>query len=70
MGTVQVRTLVEPLRKIIARLRGHLIEGKAMDLVMNERLLEVEVNGPEGPDGEKRRIYVPCAYVLDNHYQY
>ena len=56
VGTVQVRSLIEPLRKIIARLEGHFISGKAVDLVMSERLLEVEV---VGPDGQKKSIYVP-----------
>ena len=56
VGTVQVRSLIEPLRKIIARLEGHFISGKAVDLVMSERLLEVEVIGP---DGQTKSIYVP-----------
>lgn len=53
---MQVRSLVEPIRKIIARLRGQMIYGKAVDLVMSERLLEVET---AGPDGNVERIYVP-----------
>ena len=56
VGTVQIRSLIEPMRKIIARLRGQLICGKATDLVMSERLLEVET---VGPDGKVQRIYVP-----------
>jgi len=56
VGTVQVRSLIEPLRKIIARLEGHFISGKAVDLVMSERLLEVEVTGS---GGSKKSIYVP-----------
>ncbi|PCH37785.1 mitochondrial NADH dehydrogenase [Wolfiporia cocos MD-104 SS10] len=56
VGTVQVRSLVEPLRKIIARLRGHLLQARAVDLVMSERLLEVETTRD---DGTKERIYVP-----------
>jgi len=56
VGTVQVRSLVEPLRKIIARLEGHFISGKAVDLVMSERLLEVQVSGS---DGSNKSIYVP-----------
>ena len=28
VGTVQVRSLVEPLRKIVARLRGHVLNAK------------------------------------------
>ena len=56
VGTVQIRSLVEPLRKIIARLRGHLLNAKAVDLVMSERLLEVET---ACTDGHPQRIYVP-----------
>ncbi|EJD05702.1 nucleotide-binding domain-containing protein [Fomitiporia mediterranea MF3/22] len=56
VGTVQVRSLIEPLRKIVARLHGHYIAGKAVDIVMSERLLEVETTGP---NGEKHNIYVP-----------
>ena len=54
-----MRSLIEPLRKIVARLHGHYICGKAVDIVMGERLLEVETTGP---DGEKHRIYVPYVY--------
>ncbi|KAJ6624528.1 hypothetical protein B0H10DRAFT_725699 [Mycena sp. CBHHK59/15] len=56
VGTVQVRSLIEPIRKIIARLRGHFIQGKAVDLVMSERLLEVETTCS---DGKKTNFYVP-----------
>ncbi|KIY50830.1 nucleotide-binding domain-containing protein [Fistulina hepatica ATCC 64428] len=42
VGTVQVRSLVEPIRKLVARLRGHFIHGKAVDFVPRERLIEVE----------------------------
>ncbi|KAH9833022.1 nucleotide-binding domain-containing protein [Rhodofomes roseus] len=56
VGTVQVRSLVEPLRKIIARLHGHLLNARAVDLVMSERLLEVET---ACRDGHPQRIYVP-----------
>ncbi|KAJ3542048.1 hypothetical protein NM688_g6013 [Phlebia brevispora] len=61
VGTVQVRSLVEPLRKIIARLHGHLLNAKAVDLVMSERLLEVETISPEG---EKARLYVPYDKLI------
>ncbi|KII89196.1 hypothetical protein PLICRDRAFT_139528 [Plicaturopsis crispa FD-325 SS-3] len=56
VGTVQVRSLVEPIRKIIARLRGHFISGKAKDLVMSEQLLEVET---VTSTGGTERIYIP-----------
>ncbi|KAI0934668.1 hypothetical protein AcV5_006437 [Taiwanofungus camphoratus] len=56
VGTVQVRSLVEPLRKIVARLHGHLLCARAVDLVMSDRLLEVET---ARADGSTERIYVP-----------
>lgn len=58
VGTVTVRSLVESLRKIIARLHGQLIKGRAVDLVMSDRLLEVETTSV---NGEPRNIYVPCV---------
>jgi len=58
VGTVSVRSLIESLRKIIARLHGQFIHGRAIDLVMSERLLEVET---VSVDGETRNIYVPCV---------
>ncbi|KAI6127760.1 nucleotide-binding domain-containing protein [Pisolithus croceorrhizus] len=71
VGTVQFRSLIEPLRKIIARLHGQMIYGKAMDLVMSERLLEVEVLDASG---HPQRIYVPydkliiaCGSVSSTH---
>ena len=58
VGTVTVRSLVESLRKIIARLHGQLIKGQAVDIVMSDRLLEVET---ASVNGETRNIYVPCV---------
>ncbi|KAF5373596.1 hypothetical protein D9758_000773 [Tetrapyrgos nigripes] len=56
VGTVQVRSLIEPVRKIIARLRGHFINGKAVDVCMHEKLLEVET---ADTDGNKANVYLP-----------
>ena len=58
VGTVSVRSLVESLRKIIARLHGQLINGRAVDLVMSDRLLEVETMSATG---EHRNFYLPCG---------
>lgn len=65
VGTVEPRSLVESLRKIISRVHGHYVQGRAVDLVMGsdlppsqggaERLLEVEViSGDEWGDGVSR----------------
>ncbi|KAI0707884.1 nucleotide-binding domain-containing protein [Earliella scabrosa] len=62
VGTVSVRSLVEPLRKIAARLRGHLINARAVDLVMSERLLEVETISPGGNKGE--HMYIPYDKLI------
>lgn len=56
VGTVQVRSLIEPLRKLLARLHGHFVCGAAVDVVFSERLLEVETPN-EG--GSKKRMYIP-----------
>lgn len=56
-----MRSLIEPIRKIVARLRGHFLLGKAVDLVMSERLLEVETLNP---DGSKYNIYIPFVSVV------
>ncbi|KAJ3567954.1 hypothetical protein NP233_g6035 [Leucocoprinus birnbaumii] len=55
VGTVQVRSLIEPIRKIIARLRGHFVQGKAVDVDMKGRLLEVEIS----TDGRREHVYIP-----------
>ncbi|TXT08859.1 hypothetical protein VHUM_02987 [Vanrija humicola] len=55
VGTVEVRSVVEPLRKIIARVHGHYVCGQAVDVALSERLLEVELPGESGPI----RAYLP-----------
>ncbi|KAL0574694.1 hypothetical protein V5O48_007279 [Marasmius crinis-equi] len=61
VGTVQVRSLIEPIRKIIARLRGHFVSGKAVDISMKDRLLEVET---VNTDGVKENVYVPYDHLI------
>ncbi|KAL4077285.1 pyridine nucleotide-disulfide oxidoreductase-domain-containing protein [Scleroderma yunnanense] len=71
VGTVQIRSLIEPLRKILARLRGQMVLGKAVDLAMSQRLLEVEIIDSYG---HPQRIYIPydkliiaCGSVSSTH---
>ncbi|KAF8882357.1 hypothetical protein CPB85DRAFT_1378267 [Mucidula mucida] len=61
VGTVQVRSLIEPIRKVIARLRGHFVQGKAVDVAMQEQLLEVET---AGSDGQSRHVYIPYDKLI------
>lgn len=72
VGTVEVRSLVEPLRKLVARVRGHYLMGTAVDLDMSERLLEVEVPSDQGEG--TMRAYVPydklviaCGSTSNDH---
>lgn len=65
VGTVEARSLVEPLRKLIARVRGHYVMGSAVDLDMSERLLEIEVPSDQGEG--TTRAYLPCELVHYSH---
>ncbi|KAF7322483.1 hypothetical protein HMN09_00026700 [Mycena chlorophos] len=55
-SAAQFRSLIEPVRKILARLRGHFVHGKAVDLVLSERLIEIETTSA---DGKTSNLYVP-----------
>jgi NADH:ubiquinone reductase (H+-translocating) len=56
VGTLELRSLVEPVRGIVARVKGHFFKGKAEDVDFSNRL--VEVSAP-GPDGETTHWYLP-----------
>jgi NADH dehydrogenase len=53
VGTIEPRSLVEPIRKIVARVKGHFLNAKAVDIDMSERLIEVSV------PGNAENFYVP-----------
>ncbi|TIA92319.1 hypothetical protein E3P99_00637 [Wallemia hederae] len=61
VGTVEIRSLVEPLRKLVARVRGHYISGAAADIDMSNRLIEVH---SKRPDGSVDQFYVPYDKVV------
>ncbi|CAG8433624.1 1197_t:CDS:10 [Ambispora gerdemannii] len=54
VGTLESRSLLEPIRSILKRVRGHFIESKAVDIDFENRL--VEVKRSDEPD---KRFYVP-----------
>jgi len=56
VGTLELRSLVEPIRRIISRVNGHFIRAKAEDVEFSEKLVEVAQNNPEG---KEVRFYVP-----------
>ncbi|KAH8925094.1 nucleotide-binding domain-containing protein [Atractiella rhizophila] len=65
VGTLEPRSLVEPLRKIISRLHGHYLQARAVDILPEERLIEVvvpsgaRVRGENGHDKDLTHFYVP-----------
>lgn len=56
VGTLEVRSLVEPIRRITSRIRGHFLKAKAESVDFSQKLVEVSQTLP---DGEERRFYLP-----------
>lgn len=56
VGTLGLRSLVEPIRRIVQRVRGHFLKGEAVDVDFSEKL--VEVSGVD-THGKPRNFYVP-----------
>ncbi|KAK8208007.1 hypothetical protein M8818_004045 [Zalaria obscura] len=56
VGTLELRSLVEPVRRITARVKGHFLKGTAEDIEFSAKLVEVSAIGP---DGEKQHFYLP-----------
>ncbi|KAF8940083.1 hypothetical protein BGZ58_007770 [Dissophora ornata] len=55
VGTLELRSLIEPIRRLLSRLGGYYVEGRAEDVDFESQLVEVSgINGSEG-----RRFYVP-----------
>ena len=56
VGTLEFRSLVEPIRRIVARVRGHFIRATAEDIDFSSRL--VELSQKDGA-GNEVRFYLP-----------
>jgi len=56
VGTLEFRSLVEPIRRIISRVSGHFIRAKAEDVDFSHKLVEVS---QLDADGKEARFYVP-----------
>ncbi|KAF9924258.1 hypothetical protein FBU30_005731 [Linnemannia zychae] len=55
VGTLELRSLIEPVRRLLSRLGGYYLEGRAEDVDFENQLVEVSgVNDSEG-----RKFYVP-----------
>ncbi|KAI4636136.1 hypothetical protein J4E83_001090 [Alternaria metachromatica] len=56
VGTLELRSLVEPVRKIVRRVRGHFLKAKAEDVEFSEKLIECSAVDAKG---QEQRFYVP-----------
>jgi NADH:ubiquinone reductase (H+-translocating) len=56
VGTLEFRSLVEPIRKIINRLRGHFLRAEAESIDFSEKLVEVSQLDFQG---NKQHFYLP-----------
>ncbi|KAI8327727.1 hypothetical protein BC941DRAFT_364392 [Chlamydoabsidia padenii] len=60
VGTLELRSLLEPIRKIAARVGGHFLEGRALDLDLENKMVEVQKVNSEDPNSTtNERFYVP-----------
>lgn len=55
VGTLELRSLVEPIRRIVQRVKGHFLRAEAVDVELSERLLEVKQTDAAG---EQRHFYL------------
>lgn len=68
VGTVELRSLVEPLRKILARVSGHFIQAKAVDLDFSARLVEIQsATGDENFYLPYDKLVIACGSVNSTH---
>ncbi|KAF2010064.1 hypothetical protein BU24DRAFT_428096 [Aaosphaeria arxii CBS 175.79] len=56
VGTLELRSLVEPVRRIVKRVQGHFLKGFAEDVDFSEKLVEVSAIDSSG---QKQHFYVP-----------
>ncbi|KAI1423921.1 pyridine nucleotide-disulfide oxidoreductase-domain-containing protein [Xylaria sp. FL1777] len=56
VGTLEFRSLVEPIRRVLSRVRGHYLRGTAEDVEFSHKLVEVSQIDAQG---KEIRFYVP-----------
>lgn len=61
VGTLEIRSLVEPVRRIVARVYGHFLKGQAEDVDFSSKLVEIS---SVGPSGEKENFYLPYDKLI------
>ena len=61
VGTLELRSLVEPVRRIISRVHGHFLKAVAEDVDFSAKLVEVSA---ETANGRTERFYVPYDKLI------
>ncbi|KAK9778287.1 hypothetical protein SCAR479_04689 [Seiridium cardinale] len=61
VGTLELRSLVEPIRRILSRLNGHYIRADAQDIEFSHKLIECS---QVDAYGKEMRFYVPYDKVV------
>ena len=56
VGTLELRSLAEPIRRIVSNIKGHFIKARAESVEFSEKLVEVS---QVGPDGKRIHFYLP-----------
>ena len=56
VGTLELRSLVEPVRRIVQRARGHFLRAEAVDVELSEKLVEVAQTDAAG---NRCHFYLP-----------
>lgn len=56
VGTLEFRSLVEPVRRIVQRVRGHFLKAEAIDIEFSEKLIEVAQTDAQG---SRVHFYLP-----------
>jgi len=56
VGTLELRSLVEPVRRIVSRLRGHFLKAEAVDIEFSHKLVEIAQVDAEG---DRQHFYLP-----------
>jgi NADH dehydrogenase len=61
VGTLELRSLVEPIRRIVRRVHGHFLKAMAEDVDFSAKMVEVSA---VGADGVKQHFYLPYDKLI------
>lgn len=62
VGTLETRSLIEPVRNILRRINAHFLQAEAVDILFDEQLVEVSAVNPSTK--KRENFYVPYDKVV------